>query len=101
MFLASAIFFEVNWRYLSCVISMTWMVLENTMQDAVSSENLRIPSTTDRLIEVGRANEIADRQINEDHFGHNGLLAIRSNGQAVADCAAVAAAISIHITSQW
>src|SRR6185437_8551578 len=37
--LASTIFFEVNCRYLSWVISIAWMVSENTMQDAVSSEN--------------------------------------------------------------
>src|ERR1700743_3128309 len=37
--LASTIFFDVKWRYLSCVISIAWMVSENTMQEAVSSEN--------------------------------------------------------------
>src|SRR5262249_30357349 len=37
--LASTIFFDVNCRYLSCVISIAWMVSENTMQEAVSSEN--------------------------------------------------------------
>src|SRR5262249_44682607 len=37
--LASTIFLEVKCRYLSCVISIAWMVSENTMQDAVSSEN--------------------------------------------------------------
>jgi hypothetical protein len=37
--LASAIFFGVNWRNLSWVSSMAWMVSENTMQEAVSSQN--------------------------------------------------------------
>ena len=36
---ASAILFGVNWRNLSWVSSMVWMVSENTMQDAVWSEN--------------------------------------------------------------
>jgi hypothetical protein len=37
--LASEIFFGVNCRNLSWVSSMTWMVSESTMQDAVLSEN--------------------------------------------------------------
>ena len=37
--LASAIFFGVNCLNLSWVSSIAWMVSENTMQDAVSSQN--------------------------------------------------------------
>src|SRR4051794_14138666 len=37
--LASAICLVVNCRYFSWVNSITWMVSENTMQDAVSSQN--------------------------------------------------------------
>ena len=36
---ASAIFLGVNWRNLSCVSSIAWMVSEKTMQEAVSSQN--------------------------------------------------------------
>jgi hypothetical protein len=37
---ASTIFFEVNWRNFSCVSSIAKIVSENTMQDAVSSQNI-------------------------------------------------------------
>src|ERR1700712_5924384 len=36
---ASAIALVVNCRYLSCVISIAWIVSEKTMHDAVSSQN--------------------------------------------------------------
>src|SRR5690348_18069223 len=40
---------------------------------AVVAERL-VPDRADRLIEGGRPGDIADRQADEDHFGHEGLL---------------------------
>ena len=52
---ASAIALGVNWRNLSWVSSMTWMVSETTMQAPVSSLNCGFFVAPIRLVEGGRA----------------------------------------------
>src|ERR1043166_4531484 len=38
---------------------------------------LRVPSETDRFVKRGRPGDIADRQTDEDHFGHRGSFQVR------------------------
>jgi hypothetical protein len=59
----------VNCRYFSYVISIAWMVSENTMHDAVSSENCALDGA-DRLIKGGGACKVADGQVDEDQLRH-------------------------------